>query len=293
MNAKVVSPLARCPIKIRSPRLRTTSRNNAPKLSSGRYIEASDYVRGRQEDGLVLYSHTVCPYAQRVWLALEEKELEYTLVQIDLANKPSWYRSVNPRGLVPAVEYDGTVVTESDEICQWIEENFDGPQLTPSDKDAREFAENIIRQAGPVSHAGLGLLGGSTSHMWGVGSSPTDAQISAFESSLNVIEEGFDRFGGPYLVGNKVTLADISIFPFIERFALAFPEFSGYDPRECCNGKLGAWLDTMQNQKASQVTMANRDLLLDALRSHKSLDFFDYVTYPISRLHPHISVTSF
>jgi hypothetical protein len=37
---------------------------------------------------LVFYNATVCPYAHRTWLALEEKKLPYKAIEIDLQNKP-------------------------------------------------------------------------------------------------------------------------------------------------------------------------------------------------------------
>lgn len=68
----------------------------------------------------VAFLHTLCPYAERVWLALLEKGVPFHLVHIDLANKPAWYRRINPRGLVPAVQqHGGQVHVESADICRW------------------------------------------------------------------------------------------------------------------------------------------------------------------------------
>eukprot|EP00882_Tetradesmus_deserticola_P033215 GHRQ01037923.1.p2 GENE.GHRQ01037923.1~~GHRQ01037923.1.p2 ORF type:complete len:105 (+),score=22.13 GHRQ01037923.1:818-1132(+) len=66
----------------------------------------------------VLYTHTLCPYAQRVFLALLYKAVPFELVQVELSNKPSWYRGVNPRGLVPAVVHEGKARTESLDLCR-------------------------------------------------------------------------------------------------------------------------------------------------------------------------------
>ncbi len=41
------------------------------------------------------------------------QEVPYLLVHVDLADKPAWFRAVNPRGLVPVVQYDVQTVTES------------------------------------------------------------------------------------------------------------------------------------------------------------------------------------
>lgn len=83
----------------------------------------------------IFYTHVLCPYAEResvawlhcatakwplltnsrppvpagVWLALLEKGVTFHLCHIDLSSKPAWYRRINSRGLVPAVQHAGQV----------------------------------------------------------------------------------------------------------------------------------------------------------------------------------------
>lgn len=54
--------------------------------------------------------------------------------------------------------------------------------------------------------------------------------------------------------------------PFMERFALALPEFTSYDVRGACGGSIGRWLDAMQELHCCQVAAAEPQLLLQALR---------------------------
>jgi glutathione S-transferase len=42
----------------------------------------------------------------------------FELVQVDLSDKPSWYRAINPRGLVPAVVHQGEAGVESLDLCR-------------------------------------------------------------------------------------------------------------------------------------------------------------------------------
>jgi glutathione S-transferase len=48
-----------------------------------------------------------------------KKGVDFSMVHIDLAHKPGWYRSVNPSGLVPAATYQGSSITESIDICRY------------------------------------------------------------------------------------------------------------------------------------------------------------------------------
>lgn len=124
-----------------------------------------------------------------------------------------------------------------------------------------------------------------------------------------------------HLISNGIVQADLVIFPFMERFELAMPIFSGYHPNDCCSGRICTWLvsvpenlalppppasvnfsictskcpnlccfgqDAMRNRAAVQYTMADRNLLLCAFKQHGSVDFFDYHSYALGQLHPHL-----
>lgn len=47
--------------------------------------------------------------------------------------KTQAYRALNPQGLVPALEVDGDVLTQSPAILEWIEETWPTPALLPAD----------------------------------------------------------------------------------------------------------------------------------------------------------------
>lgn len=59
--------------------------------------------------------------------------------------------------------------------------------------------------------------------------------------------------------------ADLIIFPFMERFALA-KEFTGYDVHDALGGSIGAWLSSMAERPSCKMASANSTLLLEAFR---------------------------
>jgi glutathione S-transferase len=72
--------------------------------------------------------------ALRVRWLLEELELPYELITIDLFNgegKTGVYRQVHPLGCVPAVEIDGQTMIESGAICEWLADQYPQKQLAP------------------------------------------------------------------------------------------------------------------------------------------------------------------
>lgn len=59
---------------------------------------------------------------------------------------------------------------------------------------------------------------------------------------------------------------DLLYFPFMERFALAMPEFTGYDPCDACDGVMSAWLEAMMQLTSCQLASPDAKLFQQAIR---------------------------
>lgn len=73
--------------------------------------------------------HAWCPYCQKIWLWLEEKKVPYRIQKVTMfcyGEKEKWYKKIVPSGMLPAVQLDGKVITESDDILTALESSF-GP----------------------------------------------------------------------------------------------------------------------------------------------------------------------
>jgi len=91
---------------------------------------------------ITLYTNHRCPYAHRAHIALEELNLPFEEVIIDLNTpRPQWYLDINPRGLVPSIKYtvpglmDDEIVTESQIVAQFLCDSFPSP-LLPGSKES-------------------------------------------------------------------------------------------------------------------------------------------------------------
>ncbi|GBF91968.1 hypothetical protein Rsub_04692 [Raphidocelis subcapitata] len=238
----------------------------------------------------VLYTHTCCPYAHRALLAFLHKEVPFDLVQVDLSSKPAWFRKVNPRGLVPAVQWRGATVVESVDIVRWLDSEFPGPaSLTPADPALRRSVDDLIDSAAPaVVSAGLDAVAGSTGHAWGIGSGATREQLRRFESSLQPLAAALRASGGPFLAGGGLSSADAVLFPFVERFGLALALFHGYDVAAFDGGGVARWLAAVAALPAGRLSSAAEGRLAEAFRRHRSLDWFDYHPTDVGELHPQL-----
>lgn len=85
---------------------------------------------------LLLISHALCPYVQRVAIVLAEKGVPFERRDIDLAAKPDWFLALSPLGktpvLVVAPEAAGEAIFESTVICEYLEDTH-APPLHPAD----------------------------------------------------------------------------------------------------------------------------------------------------------------
>lgn len=85
---------------------------------------------------LVLHGYWRSGAAYRARIALNLKGLSYEQSPIDLRTglqRSEAFKALNPQGLVPALESDGAVITQSPAILEWLEEVHPVPPLLPAD----------------------------------------------------------------------------------------------------------------------------------------------------------------
>ncbi|MFC4254829.1 glutathione S-transferase family protein [Altererythrobacter xixiisoli] len=91
---------------------------------------------------LTLYSFGPGANSLKPLLTLYEKQLDFTPRFLDprqFEQHADWYKAINPRGQVPALDHDSNIVTESTVICEYLEDVFpdaltsDGAPLRPAD----------------------------------------------------------------------------------------------------------------------------------------------------------------
>lgn len=92
---------------------------------------------------IVLYDYWRSSAAYRVRIALNLKGIAYRSVSIDLAlgeQGGADYLARNPQGLIPALDIDGAVLTQSLAIIDYLDQTRPEPRLLPADPAARAAA---------------------------------------------------------------------------------------------------------------------------------------------------------
>jgi glutathione S-transferase len=181
----------------------------------------------KEEPLLTLYRDTNgwCPFCERVWVAVEAKQIPYTERLINLRDKPEWYKELVPTTLVPAVLFHGDassnerkIIWESLDVMKALDEAFpDTPKLildSPEYKDAAELQSE-------VSSAGFGFAFASRNE-----SLTDDGKLKRreeFNSALNTLDAALASSGGPFRLGENFTGIDAIMIPTMERWRYQLP----------------------------------------------------------------------
>ena len=84
---------------------------------------------------LTFISNKICPFAQRVWITLEEKNLDYELKEVDLYKKEPYFTQMYQKSLghdpkstgkVPILVDGENIITESDITSLYLAEKYEG-----------------------------------------------------------------------------------------------------------------------------------------------------------------------
>ncbi|HET9625799.1 MAG TPA: glutathione S-transferase family protein [Kofleriaceae bacterium] len=192
---------------------------------------------------LILVSHPLCPYVQRVAIALREKGAAFERVDVDLANKPAWFRAQSPLGKTPLLQVDGAVLFESAVICEYLEDTI-APALHPADPVAR------------ARHRGWMELGSAVlSDIWGLETAQDAAGVARkagdLRDKLETVEASLGD--GPFFTGEAFCLVDAV-------FAPAFRYFDVFDSL----AETGVF-DTVPKVRAWRAALAARPSVRDAV----------------------------
>jgi glutathione S-transferase len=164
---------------------------------------------------LTFYYGSGSPYAWKVWLVLEHKNIpyEFRLLSFDKGEtKAPSFLAVNPRGQVPTIVDDGFALWESAVIAEYLEDRYPQKPLLPSDAKARATARRVAAEAQDYLTKAVGGLAEITLFRK---DPATPAEIAAAQAAvlaeLSRIEA---QMAGPYLVG-QLSLADFTVFPSV------------------------------------------------------------------------------
>ncbi|MEL7316039.1 MAG: glutathione S-transferase family protein [Cyanobacteria bacterium J06559_3] len=194
-------------------------------------------------------NHAWCPYCQKVWLWLEEKQIPYRIEKVTMfcyGKKEGWYKRKVPSGMLPALELDGRMITESDDILMALERAF-GPL---------EFGMQDPRVL-PLRQLERLLFRAWCSWLCYPTRSPRQEKSNReqFTGVVAKVEAALSSTPGPYFLETFST-ADVVFTPYVERMNASLYYYKGYSLREE-NPRLSAWFDAMETRPTYRGTQSD------------------------------------
>lgn len=164
---------------------------------------------------LKLITKRACPFAQRTLIVLNLLSLKAEIVEIDVYDKPDWFKAISPLGKVPVLRHDGAVLFESTAINEYLVEEFGSDSgLIPATAQERAAMRAWIQfDETALAPAFYRLL---------LERDPDrqDTKRGIYETRLRALEAHLRGIGERFLLGPEPTLADVTLYTHLTRLGL-------------------------------------------------------------------------
>jgi glutathione S-transferase len=204
-----------------------------------------------------LYDVALSPFAARVRVQIYAKSLDIPLVAPPGGTGSDEYKRLNPTGKVPALVLDdGSVLPESLVIGEYLEDRFPEPSLRPADAVARarmrlvtHFTDGYVE---PPLHALFPQVTDPAARDPKLIAEKTAELATRYDQLVRFLTPG-----GPYAMGNALTLADCALFPLFFFATKLHPMLGDKDPT-ASRPALAKWWEAVQQHPA--VAKVNAEL---------------------------------
>src|ERR1700758_2160090 len=239
-----------------------------------------------------LYNAPQSTCSQRVRFVLNAKTIPFGEIKLDLLAgdqlRPD-YLALNPNGVVPTLDHDGAIIIDSSVIIEYLDEIFPEPaKFTPENPVLRarmralmHFIDEMPAAAVRVPTFNLAFLPRFAAmseeafkafaeskplrreFMLAMGrkgfpQKEMDAAIQRLRRTYGRMDSEIEKSGGPWLLGEELSLADIALMPAIVRMADLGQETAWQDlPR------VQRWYDAIRAHPAFRSTYYPGSLLTE------------------------------
>ncbi|HEX9465089.1 MAG TPA: glutathione S-transferase family protein [Alphaproteobacteria bacterium] len=200
-----------------------------------------------------LYNAPQSTCSQRVRFVLNAKGLPFDEVKLDLLAgdqlKPD-YLALNPNGVVPTLNHDGGIVTDSSVIIEYLDEVAAAPEsFTPDDAVDRAHMRALMRFIDEMPAAAVRVPTFNLAFLprfaamsedefvafanskplrkefmlamgrTGFPQKEMDTALQRLRRTYERMDAEIEKSGGPWLLGRQISLADVALMPAIVRMA--------------------------------------------------------------------------
>lgn len=203
----------------------------------------------------ILYSLQRCPYAIRARMGLLYANQDVLIRAIAIKNKPLEMLEISPKGTVPVLQLiDGKVIDESLDIILWaLNQNDPSRILLPELNQSMNLMMELINHF----ETGFKPIINAYKEARRAGLETSDDQRKLGEVFILELESRLQD--QDFFFGENISLADITIFPFIRQFSNVEKKWF----RAQNYPRLTLWLDKIVDGPIFKRTMRKVPLWLD------------------------------
>ena len=237
-----------------------------------------------------LYNAPQSTCSQRVRFVLNAKQLAFDEVKLNLLEgdqlKPD-YLKLNPNGVVPTLDHDGAIVTDSTVITEYLDEVSPGDSFTPESPLERARMRALMHFIDEMPAAAVRVPTFNLAFLPSYQKMSRDTFIAHAESKplrreflLSMGQTGFpqaemdnalarlrrtyermdaeiEKSGGPWLLGKNISLADVAVMPALVRmYDLGMPGWLDL-------ARIVTWFDNIRAHPAFAPTYYPGSLLTE------------------------------
>lgn len=239
---------------------------------------------------VTFYANSFCPFAQRIWIALEIKGVPYQMVEVLPAHmdpyRPPELVEVNPEGHIPCVRHGNWAIWESGVVLEYLEDLDMGHSLLPLGNPqlrahCRLWTDHINRKILPSFYSLL-LTPPPQEHRDRDGDGdPSDGDIdidmdlngtgqatAATEEQHSMLIATLQRnitllvnashATGPFFLGNEISFVDVVFAPWIIRLSRVLSYYRHF-PRPEIGTRWRRWVDAIEADDRVKRTISEEN----------------------------------
>jgi glutathione S-transferase len=162
----------------------------------------------------LLFTFRRCPYAIRARLALALAQIDYETFEVDLKNKPDMLLQLSPKATVPVLLLvDNRLIEQSIDIMFWALQQY-GPAsaLPKTDTDMAISMQRIAENDGPFKQA---------LDRYKYPERFSEYSVHELQQAATdwIVQWNSALVNGQYFLGDKPSLVDYALLPFVRQFA--------------------------------------------------------------------------
>ncbi|HZR03427.1 MAG TPA: glutathione S-transferase family protein [Burkholderiales bacterium] len=197
---------------------------------------------------LTFYYGSGSPYAWRVWLALEYKQVPFEQKTLSFSSgdlRQPAYLAVNPRGKVPAIVDGSFTLYESVAIVEYLDEQYRGPSLFPGSPAQRAVVRRMVQESDQYYASAMERLVDqilfTPQEQWDL------QRIAKARASLADELMRWEKLVlGDFLSGPVLSAADFTLYPLIALTQRMQRRKADLDTPSMIGPKVSAWMKRIE-----------------------------------------------